>query len=125
MELGRLGIVALKSGDRAQIVERAGEAWTVVQALSQPARVVEDHAGPRDVPASQREDQDERTGSSHSLTTSSARKLLGATAALSSARAARPLAVNAEIGKVFFAPATTSLTSSTVPCTDRINGGTS
>ena len=157
MEFSRPGMVALERRDRAQIVQRAGKAGTVVQAFRQAPRVVEDQAGLCRIPTRQRvvpfiaeipdlrgqrgqlgsrgaagtaarherKRQDDRRNPSHSLTTSSARKLLGAVAARSSARAARPLAANAETGKVLFAPATTSPTSSAVPCTDRTSGGTS
>ena len=130
MEVSRPGIVALKGRARAQIIQRAGQTGTVVQALRQAPRVVEDQAGPRRLPARQRmvslvtevpdlrgqrrqigadgpagaparqnrEQQDNRCGPFHSRTTSSARRLRGATAARSSARAARPLAANAETG---------------------------
>src|SRR5438445_2475536 len=60
-------------------------------------------------------------GSSHSLVGSSARKLRRPeveSAALSSTRAARPLAANILMGKVFLAPTKISFTSPIVPCTE-------
>src|SRR5207244_4541538 len=59
--------------------------------------------------------------SPHSFVGSSARKLRrpeAAPAALSSTRAARPLAANILMGKVFLAPTKISFTSSIVPCTE-------
>src|SRR5437773_30175 len=64
-------------------------------------------------------------GMFHSLTRSSRRRLRGTMAPDASDRVAFPLAEKTFKGKVCFAPATTSLISSTVPWTDRTSGGTS
>src|SRR5205807_8797288 len=69
----------------------------------------------------ERQEEKAPSGSSHSFVGSSARKLRRpevAPAALSSTRAARPLAANILMGKVFLAPTKISFTSPIVPCTE-------
>src|SRR5437660_2269382 len=86
-----------------------GRRWAVVPCLPRAAGKGEyqEEKAPRDSP--------------HSFVGSSARKLRrpeAAPAELFSTRAARPLAANILMGKVFLAPTKISFTSSIAPCTE-------